>query len=47
MACNRYGPHFTAIVAESALWVNGEQSSPDTLVGPADEVAIIPAFSGG
>lgn len=47
LACARYGEAFTAVLATSKVWVNGEPADRSTLVGDADEVAVLPPVSGG
>jgi sulfur-carrier protein len=46
-ASARYGEGFVAVLATSRVWVNGDPADPDTVVGPADEVAVLPPVSGG
>ncbi|MGI8984567.1 MAG: MoaD/ThiS family protein, partial [Acidimicrobiales bacterium] len=46
-ACRRYGERFTAVLASSKVWVNGEPASPATPVGGPDVVAVLPPVSGG
>ena len=46
-ASARYGGAFVAVLATSRVWVNGDPAEPDTVVGPADEVAVLPPVSGG
>ncbi|HSS09340.1 MAG TPA: MoaD/ThiS family protein [Acidimicrobiales bacterium] len=43
----RYGEHFSAICAESRIWLNGEPADRDMAVGEGDEVAVLPPVSGG
>jgi sulfur-carrier protein len=43
----RYGDRFSALLETCRVWVNGESASDDTVVGEADEVAILPPVSGG
>lgn len=43
----RYGDRFSAVLAESRVWVNGESSAGDEPVGDDDEVAVLPPVSGG
>jgi molybdopterin converting factor small subunit len=47
-ACARYGTAFTAVLAASKVWVNGEPvTDRAALVGDTDEVAVLPPVSGG
>lgn len=46
-SCARYGARFAEVLEVSQVWVNGEPASPDTVVGPLDEVAVLPPVSGG
>jgi molybdopterin converting factor small subunit len=46
-AVARYGPDFAAVLGSSRVWVNGEAADPATVVGPYDEVAVLPPVSGG
>lgn len=46
-ACERYGDRFTAVLADSRVWRNGEPVVGAEPVGPADEVAVLPPVSGG
>lgn len=46
-ASNRYGAAFTAVLATSKIWVNGEPAESDDHVGSADELAVLPPVSGG
>jgi molybdopterin converting factor small subunit len=46
-ACTRWGPEFAALVQSCRVWRNGEPALDDDLVGPDDEVAILPPVSGG
>lgn len=43
----RYGEAFAAVLPTCRIWVNGDAADPATLVGPADEVAVLPPVSGG
>ncbi|HET9442116.1 MAG TPA: MoaD/ThiS family protein [Acidimicrobiales bacterium] len=43
----RYGPGFSAVLAISRVWRNGDPAGPDDPVGPGDEVAVLPPVSGG
>jgi len=46
-ARDRYGPTFTAVLATSRVWVNGEAAEVGDPVGPGDELAVLPPVSGG
>ncbi|CAN5523686.1 hypothetical protein BH23ACT3_BH23ACT3_11780 [soil metagenome] len=46
-ACDRYGPGFADVLATCRIWVNGETVPEHTVVGPDDEVAVLPPVSGG
>ena len=46
-ARRRYGPSFTAVLATSRVWVNGEAAAEDDPVTEADEVSVLPPVSGG
>jgi len=43
------GPAFAAVLATARVWVNGDDPSDGdaTLLGPGDEVAVLPPVSGG
>lgn len=45
----RYGPEFALVLERARVWVNGDEPSdgPGTVLGPDDEVAVLPPFSGG
>lgn len=43
----RFGPGFAAVVDVSTIWCNGEPAEPADVVGPRDELAIVPPVSGG
>ena len=43
----RFGEGFTAVLAGSRVWRNGESAEPDDAVEPGDEVAVLPPVSGG
>jgi len=47
IASRRYGDAFTAVLATSKIWVNGEPAQSDDHVGLADELAVLPPVSGG
>ena len=46
-ARERFGPLFGDVLATCRIWVNGDQATDTTIVGPADEVAVLPPVSGG
>jgi molybdopterin synthase sulfur carrier subunit len=46
-ATSRFGDTFTAVLATSKVWVNGEEVPRTTAVGDNDEVAVLPPVSGG
>ena len=46
-ARERYGVAFADVLATCRIWVNGEPAGTESLVGPRDEVAILPPVSGG
>lgn len=46
-ACDRYGPGFAQVLDSCRVWVNGEAVPEHTIVGPDDEVAVLPPVSGG
>jgi len=46
-AVARYGTGLDAVIAFSAVWLNGEPASREMPVGDSDEVAVLPPVSGG
>jgi len=42
-----YGEAFASVLATSRVWVNGRPAAEDTMLGAADEVAVLPPVSGG
>lgn len=46
-AGDRYGPEFELLLPHCKIWVNGEPADSQTVVKPADEVAVLPPVSGG
>ncbi len=46
-ARRRYGDRFSAVLASSKVWVNGQPADAGTLVVAADVVAVLPPVSGG
>ena len=47
IAAERFGAEFVAVMKTCRVWLNGEEVVGTTLVGDADEVAILPPVSGG
>lgn len=43
----RYGDRFRDVLTSCRVWVNGDEVGVDTVVGPDDEVAVLPPVSGG
>ena len=43
----RYGQHFVVVLSTCNVWVNGDAVDRDHVVGPDDEVAVLPPVSGG
>ena len=43
----RYGDAFSAVLATSKVWLNGQPTSLAEAVTEADEVAVLPPVSGG
>ena len=46
-ATQRYGSEFAEVLTTCRIWVNGNDVALDTVVGPHDEVAVLPPVSGG
>ena len=46
-AIERYGERFAAILPTCRIWLNGDETTPDTAVRPSDELAVLPPVSGG
>jgi molybdopterin converting factor small subunit len=46
-ARERYGVAFADVLATCRIWVNGDAAQETDLVGPDDEVAVLPPVSGG
>jgi molybdopterin converting factor small subunit len=46
-ARSRYGDRFEAVLGTCKIWVNGEPAGDHDVVGPADELAVLPPVSGG
>lgn len=46
-AVAEYGDAFARVLTTCRVWVNGDQATSDTEVGPADVVAVLPPVSGG
>ena len=43
----QFGETFAPVLANSRVWRNGDPATDDELVGPNDEVAVLPPVSGG
>jgi molybdopterin synthase sulfur carrier subunit len=43
----RFGEHFAAVLDTSRVWLNGEPTTDDAVVGERDTVAVLPPVSGG
>ncbi|MGA9277073.1 MoaD/ThiS family protein [Ilumatobacter sp.] len=43
----RYGAHFSEVLATCRVWVNGDELDPGAAIGPDDELAVLPPVSGG
>ena len=43
----RYGARFRDLLPTCRVWVNGDEASLQSAVGPDDEVAVLPPVSGG
>jgi molybdopterin converting factor small subunit len=43
----RFGPGFSAVLAHSKIWVNGDEVDRASVVTDEDEVAVLPPVSGG
>ncbi|WP_436793773.1 MoaD/ThiS family protein [Actinospongicola halichondriae] len=46
-AVARFGPAFSDLLPTCKVWVNGEPAERADVVGPDDEVAVLPPVSGG
>lgn len=46
-AAATFGAPFAAVLAASRVWLNGEPTGPDARVAEEDEIAVLPAVSGG
>lgn len=46
-AGERYGNGFVEVLATCRVWVNGDEATAETVVGEADEIAVLPPVSGG
>jgi molybdopterin converting factor small subunit len=47
VAVERYGADFERVLEGSQVWLNGSPTGPEQVVGPQDEVAVLPPVSGG
>jgi molybdopterin synthase sulfur carrier subunit len=43
----RYGQRFSDVLGTCRIWVNGNDVESDAIVGPNDELAVLPPVSGG
>lgn len=46
-AVARYGDGFGAVLENCKIWLNGDETDLAAVVGPHDEVAVLPPVSGG
>jgi molybdopterin synthase sulfur carrier subunit len=46
-ASARHGAHFTAVLGQCRVWLNGEPTDLLAPVGEGDEIAVLPPVSGG
>lgn len=46
-AAARHGERFAAVLASSAVWLDGEPADPADPVAEGAEVAVLPPVSGG
>jgi molybdopterin synthase sulfur carrier subunit len=42
-----YGEDLVAVLAVSRVWLNGQPTERDAVVGDGDEIAVLPPVSGG
>lgn len=42
-----FGEGFSAVLAASRVWLNGEPADPVTQLSAGDEIAVLPPVSGG
>lgn len=45
--CERYGEPFARIARVGSVVVDGERASRERALGPSEELALLPPFSGG
>ena len=43
----RFGERFAAVLDTSRVWLNGEPTTHDAVIGERDTVAVLPPVSGG
>ena len=43
----QFGEGFSAVLAASRVWLNGEPADPVTQLASGDEIAVLPPVSGG
>ena len=46
-AVTRFGEPFAVVLADSRVWLNGDECAPDASVSSGDEIAVLPPVSGG
>lgn len=46
-AVDRFGDGFADVLGTCTVWVNGDAAGCEDVLGPADEVAVLPPVSGG
>lgn len=46
-AVAQFGERFASVLPDCKVWVNGEPAGSDDVIGPDDEVAVLPPVSGG
>ncbi|WP_419551266.1 MoaD/ThiS family protein [Candidatus Poriferisodalis sp.] len=42
-----FGEGFSAVLAASRVWLNGEPADPESRLSAGDEIAVLPPVSGG
>lgn len=46
-ASARFGDGFAAVLADSRVWLNGDECAGSDVVAASDEIAVLPPVSGG